>query len=119
MLGGQVPAVDILCLCCLSRLMLEQTERALDDNVLKDGARRNINGLTLGGNNNDSALEGDATAQVHSTSNGEVVQFENFGDGGDMLLEVGNFLEVTAELDQRRVAEAVGAHLKLTVLESV
>ena len=99
--------------------MLEQAERSLDDNVLKDGARRNINGAALGGDNNNGTLECHTTAQVDRTSDGKVVKLENLGDGRNVLLEVGNLLEVAAELDQRSVSEAGGAHLQLAVLKGV
>lgn len=99
--------------------MLQQAQGALDNNVLQNGARRDINRAALGGHNNNCALERHATAQVDGTSNGEVVQLQNLGDRRNVLLEVGNLLEVAAQLDKRGIAEAVGAHLKLAVLECV
>lgn len=99
--------------------MLKQTQATLDDNVLEDGSGGDINGLALGGDNNDGTLEGDAAAEVDGTGDGEVVELDDLGDGRDALLEVRNLLEVVAELDQGSVAEAGRAHLELAVLDGV
>ena len=99
--------------------MLQQTQRSLHNNILQDRAWWNIDGAAFRRHNDHGALESDATTQVHTTSNGEVVELEDLGDGGDARLEGGNFLEVVAELDERRWTEAVGIHHELAVLEGV
>lgn len=99
--------------------MLKQTQATLHDNVLKDRSRWDVDGAALCSNDDDSALERHTTAEVDGTSDGEVVQLQHLGDGGDSLLEVRDLLEVTTELDQGGVTEAGGAHLKLTVLQCV
>lgn len=99
--------------------MLEETEGTLDDNVLKDGSRRNVDGLALGGNDDDGALADNAAAKVDGTSDGQVVKLEDLGDGGNARLEGGDLLEVVAELDERSGTEAVGVHHKLAVTQSV
>ena len=92
------------------RLVLEETERTLDDDVLEDGSRRNVDGLALGGNDDDGALEDDATAEVDGTSDGEVIEFEDLWDGRDARLEAGNLLEVAAKLNQGSGAEMIGVN---------
>ena len=99
--------------------MLEETEGTLDDDVLKDGTRRDVDGLALGGHDDDGALADDATAEVDGTSDGEVVKLEDLGDGGNAGLEGRDLLEVVAELDERSRAEAVGVHHELAVAEGV
>src|SRR3954467_13616323 len=99
--------------------MLKQAQATLDNDVLQDGSRRNVNGLALGCNDDDGALEGDAAAEVDGAGDGEVVELDDLGDAWNALLEVRDFLKVAAELDERGVAEAVGAHLQLAVLNSV
>jgi hypothetical protein len=99
--------------------VLEKSQATLNNNILEDGTRRNVNGLTLTGNNNNSTLASDTTAQVDGSGDGQVVEFENLGDAGDARLEAGNLLEVTAELDQRSGTETVRVHDQLAVLERV
>jgi hypothetical protein len=99
--------------------VLEETEGTLDDDVLKDGTRRDVDGLALGGHDDDGALADDATAEVDGTGDGEVVKLEDLGDGGNAGLEGRDLLEVVAELDERGGAEAVGVHHKLAVAEGV
>lgn len=99
--------------------MLEQAQGALDNNVLEDRTRRNVDGAALGGDDDNGALEGDAAAEVDGTGNRQVVELKNLGDRGDVLLEVRDLLEVAAELDEGSVAEAGSAHLELAVLEGV
>lgn len=100
-------------------LVLKQPERTLDNNVLEDGTRGNVDGGALGRNDDDGTLEGDATAKVDGTGNGQMVEFDDLGDGGDAGLEAGNLLEVAAKLDQGGGTESVGVDHQLTVLECV
>lgn len=100
-------------------LVLEQSQATLDNNVLKDGSRRNINGVALGCNNDDGTLEGDAAAKVDGTGNGQVVELKNLGDRRNARLEAGNLLEVTTKLDERSWAETGRVDHELTVLEGV
>lgn len=102
-----------------NHLVLQQTQATLDNDVLKDGSRRNVNGGTFCCHDNNGALQNDTTAQVDVTSDGKVVKLDNLGDGGDVLGKVGDLLEVATQLDQGSVTEAAGAHLQLTVLEGV
>lgn len=104
---------------CKYHLMLQQTQRALDNHILENGTRRNINRAPLCSNNDDRALERHATSQVDRASNGEVIQLEYLGNRGDVLLEVGNLFEVAAQLDKRGITKTVGAHLQLAMLERV
>lgn len=103
----------------MTRLVLQQTQATLNDDVFEDRSRGNVNGASLGRHDDDCALERHAAAQVDSTGDGQVVKLQHLGDGGNVLLEVGHLLEVAAQLDQRGVAESGGAHLELTVLEGV
>ena len=106
----------VLCFVNLSKLpetssthlVLEQPQRTLDDNVLEDGTRRNVDGGTFGCHNNDSTLEGNTTAQVDGTSDGKMVKLDNLGDRRDARLEAGNLLEIAAELDERGRAKSIG-----------
>jgi hypothetical protein len=43
-------------------LMLKQAQATLDNDVLEDRSGRDVDGLALGGDNDDGALEGDATS---------------------------------------------------------
>lgn len=99
--------------------MFQQSQASLYDHVLQDRTRGNIDCATLCRHDNNCALEGHTTAQVHGTCDGQVVKLQHLGDGRNSLLEVGDLLEVTTELDQRSIAETSSAHLELTVLESV
>ena len=67
--------------------MLEKSQATLDDNVLEDGTRGDVDGLTLAGDNDDGTLAGDATAEVDGTSDGQVVELEDLGDAGNAALE--------------------------------
>jgi hypothetical protein len=99
--------------------VLEKTEGTLDDDVLKDGTRRNVDSLALSGHDNDGALADDATAEVNGTGDGQVVKLKDFGDRRDARLEGRDLLEIVAELDEGSRAEAVGVHHELAVAESV
>lgn len=99
--------------------MLEQPQGALHDDVLEDGSRGNINGASLRSDDDDSSLERDAAAEVDRAGDGEMVELEDLGDAGDVLLEVGDLLEVGAELDQGGGAEAGRVDLQLAVLQGV
>lgn len=99
--------------------MLKQAQATLDHHVLQDRSWGHINGAALGGNDDDGSLEGYTTTQVDGTSNSQVVELDDPRNGGDVLLEVRHLLEVTAQLDERRIAEAAGAHLQLAVLNGV
>lgn len=99
--------------------MFQQSQASLYDHVLQDRAWGDIDCATLCRHDNNCALEGHTTAQVHGTCDSQVVKLQHLGDGRDSLLEVGNLLEVTAQLDQRSIAETSSAHLELTVLEGV
>jgi hypothetical protein len=69
----------------IARLVLEETEGTLDDDIPKD-AWRDVDGLALSGHDDDCALANDATAKVNSTSDGQVVQLEDLGDGRDVTV---------------------------------
>lgn len=99
--------------------MLEETEGTLDDDVLEDGTRRDVDGLALGGDDDDGTLADDATAEVDSTGDGQVVELKDLRDGGDTGLESRDLLEVVSKLDQRGGTEAVGVHHELAVAEGV
>lgn len=99
--------------------MLKETERPLNDDVLEDGARGDVDRAAFCSNDNDSALQSDTATEVDGTSNSEMVKLQHLRNGRDMLLKVGDLLEIATELDEWRVSESSGAHLKLTVLKSI
>lgn len=99
--------------------MLQDTEGALHDAVLEDGSGRNVDCAAFRRDDDDGALQCDATAQVDLTRDGEMVELEDLRDGRNVLLEVGDLLEVRAELDERRRAEAGAVDDELAVLEGV
>jgi len=91
--------------------MLKQAQATLDNHVLEDRSRGDIDSLALGSDNDDGALEGDAPPKVHGTSNGQMVKLDDLGNAGNALLEVGHLLEVATELDEGRIAKTARAHL--------
>ena len=99
--------------------MLKQSQGALDDDVLKDGSGRNVNGAAFSGDNDDSALKCDAPTQVDSSGDGQMVELDDLGDTTDALLEVRDLLEVVTKLDEGSWAETVGVDLELAVLQRV
>ncbi|KFY19362.1 hypothetical protein V491_04478 [Pseudogymnoascus sp. VKM F-3775] len=68
--------------------MLEQPQGALNDDVLEDGSRWDVDGASLRSDDDDSSLERDAAAEVDRAGDGEMVELEDLGDTGDVLLEV-------------------------------
>lgn len=99
--------------------MLKDSQATLNNDVLEDGTRRNVDCAVFRRNNDDSTLEDDATAEVDITSNSEMIKFDNVGNAADTLLELSNLLEVGSELDERSWAESVGIHDELAMAESV
>lgn len=99
--------------------MLEDSQATLHNTVLKHGSRGNVNGATLGSDNDNSSLKGDVTAEVNRSSDSKVVQLDDARNTGDALLEVGDLLEVGTELDDGNTTEAVRVHDQLAVLETV
>jgi len=99
--------------------MLKQSQRALDNHVLQDRPRWDVDSAVLGRNNDDGSLEDNSAAKVDIASNSQMVQLDNVGDAADSLLELCHLLEVTAKLDQRSRPEAVGVNDQLTVAQSV
>jgi hypothetical protein len=94
--------------------VLQDPQAALDDNVLENRPRWDVDGAAFGRDDDDSALQDDSTrkkslvcdkmekrkldipAEVDVASHCEMVQFDDLGDAGDALLEVGDLLEVRA-----------------------
>ena len=99
--------------------MLEQPQRTLNDDVLENGTRRNVDCGAFCRNDDDSSFECNTAAKVDRTGDGQVVKLNNLGDRRNAVLEAGNLLEVAAELDERSRAEAVGVNHKLAVLQGV
>lgn len=99
--------------------VLQEPQATLHDYVLQDGSRGDVDGLTLGSDNDDGTLEGNTTAQVDGAGDGQVVELDHLGDRRDALLEVRDLLEIGSQLDERRISKAGGAHLQLAVLDSV
>src|SRR3954447_26990951 len=87
----------------IPNLVLQEAQAALDDHVLEDGSGGNVDGLALGGHDDDGSLERHGAAEVDRARDGEVVQLDDLGNAGDALLEVRHLLEVVAQLDERRV----------------
>jgi hypothetical protein len=88
--------------------------------VLQDTTIREINTITLIGNDNDRAPEGNILAKPNITRDGQMIQLENVGNGAEPLLEVTNLFECVAEFDDGGLVEhAVRVHDKLAVLERV
>lgn len=69
-------------------LMLQQSQGTLDHDVLQDGSGRNINGAAFCSNDNDCALESDASAEIDSSGDGQMVEFNDLRDTANALLEV-------------------------------
>lgn len=61
-------------------LMFKKPQATLHNHVLEDGTRWNIDRLAFSGNDNDSALECDATTKVDSASDCQVVQLKDPGN---------------------------------------
>ena len=91
--------------------MLKKSQGTLDNDVLQDGSGRNVNGAALGGNDDNRTLEGNASAEVDGTGDGQMVKLNHLGDAANALLEVGDLLEVIAKLDERSWAETAGVDL--------
>jgi hypothetical protein len=68
-----------------------QTDRLT---VLKDGAIRQIYPGALVRDNDDSSAKSDLATEMHITSNRQMVEFEDVGNGTEALLEVGNLPKV-------------------------
>src|SRR6185436_7189540 len=49
----------------------------------------------------------------------EVVELDDLGDGGNVLLKVGYLLEVAAQLNKRGVSKTGRTHLQLAMLDRV
>jgi len=96
----------LLCRMKVGDLMLKQSQATLDNHVLENGSRRNINRATLSGNDDDSTLQSYTTTQVDSTSDCEMVQLNDLWNARNALEEVRNLLEVGSELDERGGSEA-------------
>jgi len=96
--------------------MLQKSQGTLNHDVLQDRSGGDIDSAAFCCYDDDSALESNASAEVDSSSYGQVIELNNLGDAANALLEVGDLLEVIAELDERSWAEAVGVNLKLAML---
>jgi len=114
-----IKTLPIQCVKRLHSLVLQDSQATLHHAVLQDGTRGNVNGATLGGHDDDGALEGNVAAEVNRSSHSQVVQLDNAGNAGNAFLEVGDLLEVGAELDDGDTTEAVGVHDQLAVLKTV
>ena len=57
--------------------MLQESQATLYNDVLQDTSRGNIDRATLGGNNDDRSLQGNASAHVHRASDGEMIQLKD------------------------------------------
>jgi hypothetical protein len=78
--------------------MLQDTQGASDDNlqlarskgkyILEDTARGNVDGVVVACHDNDGSAQSDVLSQIDVASDCQVIQFEDFGDIGDSLLEV-------------------------------
>ena len=99
--------------------MLQNPQATLHNTVLQNRARRHVDGAPFRGNDDDRTLQGHVAAEVDGAGDGQVVEFDDARDAGDVLLEVRDLLEVGAELDDGDAAEAVGVHDELAVLEAV
>ena len=94
--------------------MLQNPQAALDDDILENRPRWDVDGTAFGRDDDDSALQDDSTrnkslvcdemeerkldtpAEIDVASHCEMVQFDDLGNAGDALLEVGDLLEVRA-----------------------
>lgn len=95
--------------------MLQDPQASLHNNILQGASRWDIDGATLGGDNDDSTLQDNASGKVHISGDGEMIELDDLGDGRDALLELCYLLEVCAELDQWCRTEAVRIHHELAV----
>lgn len=98
--------------------MLQNAQVSSDDNIFQDCSVWNVNGLTVVDNDDDSTLQGDISAKVNVTSDGQVVQLQDLWHVWDPLLEVVDLLEIRTQLDQW-VGETVSCWVQLqcTVFE--
>ena len=90
--------------------MLEETKRSLNDDVLENGSTWNVDGLAFCGDNDDSTLEDDTTAEVDLSGDGEMVKLDNLRCARNARQEAGNLLEVAAELDGRSRSNTVSVN---------
>lgn len=98
----------------------DHVEVTREQPVLEDAAIRDINALALIRHNDDSPAQGDITAEVHISSDGQVIKLQNLGDLLESLLELLDLLEVVAELDNGSGLEhALGVDHELTMLQGV
>lgn len=93
------------------KLVLEESQGTLNDNVLEDGSRWDVDGGTLCCDDDDGTLESNSATKVDGTGDGKMIQLEDLWDRRDALLEVGNLLEVGTELDEWRWAETSWVNL--------
>ena len=98
----------------------DHVEVTREQPVLEDAAIRDINALTLVCNDDDSPAQGDVTTEVHISSDGQVVKFQNLGDLLESLLELLDLLKVVTELDNGSGLEhAQGVDHELAMLQGV
>jgi len=102
-----------------TRLVLQDSQTSLNNDVLEDRTRWDINGTAFRGHDDDGALQDNTSTHVDITSDSQVVQLDNLWDAWNSLLELGNLLEVAAKLDQWCWTETVGVNHQLTMLKSV
>ena len=99
--------------------MLQQPQAPLHNHVLEHRPRRDIDRAPLRRHDDHRTLEHDPSPQIDRARNGQMIELQDLRDARDALLEVAHLLEVGAELDQRRGAEAVRVDDELAVLERV
>jgi hypothetical protein len=102
-----------------AHLMLKDSQASLNNDVLQDGSRRNVDSAVLSSHNDDGALEDNAATKVHISSDSEMVKLNQVGNAANSLLELSNLLEVTTELDERSRSKPRRVYDELTVAERV
>ena len=69
-------------------LMVQNTKVARNDFVLKICPGWDINTIAVVSNDDDSALESDITTKSYISRDGQVIKFQNVGDGLETLQEI-------------------------------
>lgn len=86
-------------------LVLNDVKFTGDNFVFENGARGDVDTSAMVGDDDDSALESDFSAEVNVTGDGELVEFEKIGNGGKSVVVGRDVFEVRAKLDDGSRAE--------------
>lgn len=68
--------------------MFKQMQVVLYDYVFQDGIWGNVDCVVFGCYNDDGIFESNVMVEIDGIGDGKMVEFKDFGDGGDVFLEV-------------------------------